>query len=88
MNNKLYYVGYDSDHNINCLDLSSFTSKTYIEGNFGYPIFFGDYIYYMDQTNDYSINRMNLDGSDRTVLVTTVHPPIISLTRANTSTIR
>ena len=23
----------------------------------------------MDQTNDYSINRMNLDGSDRTVLV-------------------
>ncbi|NLP15829.1 MAG: DUF5050 domain-containing protein [Clostridiales bacterium] len=69
MNNKLYYVGYDSDHNINCLDLSSFTSKTYIEGNFGYPIFFGDYIYYMDQTNDYSINRMNLDGSDRTVLV-------------------
>lgn len=69
MNNKLYYVGINEDHNIHSLDLSSFTSRQYIEGNFGYPIFMGDYIYYMDQSNNYTINRMNKDGSDRTVLV-------------------
>lgn len=69
MDNKLYYVGANNDHNINRLDLSSFTSQTYIEGNFGYPIFKGEYIYYMDQSNNYSINRMNRDGSDPIVLV-------------------
>lgn len=69
INNKLYYVGVNEDHNINALDLSSFTNRPCIEGNFAYPIFMGDYIYYMDQSNNYSINRMNMDGSDRTVLV-------------------
>jgi hypothetical protein len=69
MSNKLYYVGVNEDHNINSLDLSSFTTRPQIEGNFGYPIYLGDYIYYMDQSNNYTINRMNQDGSDRIVLV-------------------
>lgn len=69
MNNKLYYVGVNEDHNINCLDLSSFTTRTFIEGNFGFPIFHGEYIYYMDQTNNYTLNRMKRDGSERTVVV-------------------
>lgn len=69
INNKLYYVGVNENHNINCHDLSSFTTRSYIEGNFAYPIFHGDYIYYIDQSNNYSINRMNLDGSDRIVIV-------------------
>ena len=62
-NNKLYFVGVNENHNINTLDLLSFTTRTNIEGNFGFPIFFGEYIYYMDQSNNYSINRMRLDGS-------------------------
>lgn len=69
IDNKLYYVGVNENHNINGLDLSSFTSRSYIEGNFAYPIFFGEYIYYIDQENNYSINRMYKDGSERTVLV-------------------
>lgn len=69
MNNKLYYAGYGKDHNINALDLSSFVASTYIEGNFAYPIFKGDYIYYLDLNNNYSVNRMRLDGSEQTVLV-------------------
>ena len=68
-NNKLYFVGVNENHNINTLDLLSFTTRTNIEGNFGFPIFFGEYIYYMDQSNNYSINRMRLDGSERTVIV-------------------
>ena len=69
MNNKLYYVGVNNDHNINNLDLSSFTDRPFIEGNFAYPIFMGDYIYYIDQSNNYTINRMNKDGSDPIVIV-------------------
>lgn len=69
LNNKLHYVGVLDDHNINTLDLSSFTTRPQIEGNFGYPIYSGEFIYYMDQTNNYSINRMNQDGSDRIVLI-------------------
>lgn len=69
IDNKVYFVGVNEDHNINALDLSSFTTRSCIEGNFAYPIFSGEYIYYMDQSNNYSINRMNKDGSDPTVLV-------------------
>ncbi|MBH1939794.1 DUF5050 domain-containing protein [Mobilitalea sibirica] len=69
MNNKLYYTGFTKDHNINTLDLSSFTENTYVSGNFAFPIFQGQYIYYMDLSNNYTINRMNLDGSNPTVLV-------------------
>lgn len=68
-NNKLYYAGFTKNHNINALDLSSFVTSTYIEGNFAYPIFRDDYIYYLDLDNNYSVNRMKLDGSERTVLV-------------------
>jgi hypothetical protein len=69
INDKLYYVGVNENHNINSLDLSSFTSNTNIQGNFASPIFFEDYIYYLDQSNNYTINRMYLDGSDREVLI-------------------
>ncbi len=68
-NNKLYYAGFTKNHNINALDLSSFVTSTYIEGNFAYPIFREDYIYYLDLNNNYSVNRMKPDGSERTVLV-------------------
>lgn len=69
MDNKLYYAGYGKDHNINVMDLSSFVASTYIEGNFAYPIFKNDYIYYLDLSNNYTLNRMRLDGSEQTVLV-------------------
>lgn len=69
INNKIYYVAANKNHNINSLDLSSFTSHSFVEGEFGYPIFFDDYIYYMDQSNNYSINRMYKDGTDNVVLV-------------------
>lgn len=67
LDNRLYYTG-EYDNNIYYLDLSSFTTGIYIEGNFVNPVFFGDYIYYIDQS-DKTINRINKDGSDRVVLV-------------------
>ncbi|MGB4658397.1 MAG: DUF5050 domain-containing protein [Mobilitalea sp.] len=67
--NLLYYTGFSEDHNINAIDLDSFTSHTMIPGNFQYPIFIGGYIYYIDLDDKYKICRMDLDGSNRTVIV-------------------
>lgn len=69
IDNSLYYTGFSYDQNINRVDLSSFTTGTIYEGNFAYPIFRGDYIYYMDIAGGYTINRMKPDGSEKTVLV-------------------
>jgi len=68
INNRLYYCGNNSEYDINYLDLSSFTTGIFIEGDIIYPIFFRDYIYYIDRSN-HTINRMKADGTDRTVLV-------------------
>lgn len=69
MDNRIYYTGVNTDHNINYLDLSSFTTGTHVVGDFAYPIFHGEYIYYMDPSNNYTINRMDLDGTNRYELV-------------------
>jgi hypothetical protein len=66
---SLYYVGYAKDHNINSLDLESFTTHPVFTGSYAYPIFMGDYIYYMNPEEDYRIYRMNSDGSNPTLLV-------------------
>lgn len=69
IDNSLYYAGYTGNHNINKLDLSSFTTRTHQEGNFAYPIIQENYIYYIDMEDNYSINRMRLDGAEKTRLV-------------------
>lgn len=67
--NRLYYTGTSDNHNINYMNLSSYTTHTMLEGSFAYPIFSESYIYYIDMDNGYTINRMNSDGTDRQVLV-------------------
>lgn len=69
LDGKLYYTGYSKDQNIHYMDLSGYNTKTYLEGNFAYPIFRDDYIYYMDISNNYKIYRMNHDGTEVTALV-------------------
>lgn len=66
INNVLYYT--ETDSGIDYLDLSSFTTGTCIRGNFSSPVFFGDYIYYIDPAAN-TINRINTDGTGKTVLV-------------------
>lgn len=69
MNNALYYAGYSNDHNINAMDLSSFTTHPIIEGSFYYPIFMGDKIYFLNLKDKYKIYQMNQDGSEPTLLI-------------------
>ena len=63
IDHQLYYAGLSLDHNINALDLSSYTTNSVINGDFMYPIFTDQYIYYMDVTDDYCIYRINPDGT-------------------------
>lgn len=60
---SLYYAGYSSDHNIDVINLESYTTQTALKGSFYYPIFTENYIYYMDPSDDYKIYRMNRDGT-------------------------
>ena len=69
INNSLIYNGYSKDHNINTMDLSSFTHHSRFQGNYYYPIFQDGYIYYLNLDDKYRIYRMNSDGSDPTLLV-------------------
>ncbi|MDD3174503.1 MAG: DUF5050 domain-containing protein [Herbinix sp.] len=69
MNNAVYYTRISKDSNIGATDLSSHTSHTYYNGSFLYPIFFGDYIYYINKADHKRIYRMNADGSNPTLLI-------------------
>ena len=69
INNALFYVGNAADHNISSLSLASYVPHTIYEGSFLYPIFMGNYVYYIDITEKNKIYRMALDGSDLTKLV-------------------
>lgn len=64
----IYYVD-TSQANISMVNLSSFTKKTHISGSIVYPIPAGKYIYYINPEDNNRIYRMNLDGTERTLLV-------------------
>ena len=64
MNNSLYYTGYSADHNINSINLSDYNQHMVYQGNYYYPIFMNEYIYYLNLDDNYNIYRMNSDGSN------------------------
>lgn len=68
-NHTLYYAGTEKNHHIYSMNLSGTASNTVYEGNCAFPIVQEDYIYFLDLENNYAITRINLDGSDPTVLV-------------------
>ncbi|MDF2542129.1 MAG: hypothetical protein K0S47_1847 [Herbinix sp.] len=67
--NQLYYTNVSKDHNLQSLDLSSFTSNTVITANMAMPFVTSNYIYYINLDDKYSIYRIGMDGSDNTKLV-------------------
>jgi len=69
VNNKLYYSGVTEDHNIKIMDLSDNSISTLSEGNYAQPVVNGAYIYYLSQSDNYTIGRMNLDGTNQETVV-------------------
>jgi len=65
----LIYADTSKDHNINSLDLKSYTIHSMNKGSYLYPIYMGNYIYYIDISDGYKLYRMNKDGSAPTKLV-------------------
>lgn len=66
---KLYYIGAKSEHNIHVMDLKNYTSKVLKEGNFSHLILNNNYLYFWDLDNNRSITKMKLDGTQTEVVV-------------------
>lgn len=65
----MYYAGTESDHYIHALDLATETDTVIYDGNCYNPVANNEYIYYISQEDNYSIYRINIDGSDPVKLV-------------------
>lgn len=65
----MYFAGNSKDFNIHSLDLLSYTSHPVIEGSYLYPIYFGDYIYYINKNDNNKLYRMNKSGTKPEKLV-------------------
>jgi hypothetical protein len=67
--NKLYYSGTEKEHNINVMDLNTGRSNTIFTGNTFAPILINNYIYYISLSDNFSIYRIDLDGTNPTIVV-------------------
>lgn len=65
----IYYSGIGNDHNIHTMDLSTGFNTTLFEGNTMNTIATNDYIYYISLSDNYSINRINKDGTNPITIV-------------------
>jgi hypothetical protein len=68
MDNTIYYTGTESDHNIHKISTQGDGASVICEGNFTGLSYANGYLYCLDMANDYTLCRLNLDGSDLTHL--------------------
>jgi hypothetical protein len=59
----LYYTSNAGHYCINAMNLTTLAKQKLANGSFANPVFFGNYIYYMNMKDDYKIYRMNKNGS-------------------------
>lgn len=67
--NTLYYSDTEKNHYIYSMDLSTSRLTTILEDNTYHTVVNNGYLYYLSLSNDYAIARVNLDGSNPTILV-------------------
>lgn len=65
----IYYNGVNTDHNIHTFNLSTRTSSLLYEGNCYKSIKMNNYIYFISLQDNYSIMRINADGTNPVTLV-------------------
>lgn len=68
-NGNLYYVNTDGNHCIYTYNFANGLSQMYLEANAYMVDMQGDYIYYIDLNEKYSLVRVNTTTQERTVLV-------------------
>lgn len=62
-NDKIYYTGWDNDHYIHSMNINGTGKQVIYEGNCTSLTRQGNYLYFMDMGQDYSLCRIPLDGS-------------------------
>lgn len=67
----LYYSNFHPTHDLMKLNTSSLNSRLLLKGNVAMPLVIDSYIYYLSLSDNYSILRSDLDGSNPTVIVPT-----------------
>lgn len=68
INGTIYYNGTQTDHYLYALNTATDVSSVVWEGNLWYPCLDGDYVYYMDMSNNYRICRYSLSQDTVEVL--------------------
>lgn len=64
----IYYNGLGSDHNIYRYDTATNTQSLFYEGNCWMPIVEGNYLYFMDCEDSYSLARVDLTTNEKITL--------------------
>jgi len=67
--NELYFTASSEGQGINKINLKSFITYPAYDGSYSCPIFRDGYIYFIDISDDNKIYRMNMDCTDKLLLV-------------------
>jgi len=67
-NGIIYFNGMKDDHNLYALDTRTDSISTLLEGNIWNPVYYQDYIYYMDLSSNYRLCRYSLSGNSIEIL--------------------
>ncbi len=62
-NDRIYYTGWNSDHYIHSIGINASGAKVIYAGNCTNLTIQGDYLYFMNMEQDYSLCRIPFDGS-------------------------
>lgn len=65
----IYYTGYDTEHRIHSMNINGSGEKVIYDGNCTSLIKQGQHLYFMDMSNNYSLVRVNMDGSEPQTIV-------------------
>lgn len=71
LDDKIFYIGADSDHNIHTMNTDGSGKQVLLEGNYTGLSYCNGYLYFMDMAKDYALCRAKTDGSALTTLVNT-----------------
>ena len=69
--NKIYYSGFEKDHNLYTIDLATGTNNMVLKANMCYPTVENGYVYYMDVDANYRLCRVDLANVDAGATVLT-----------------
>ncbi len=67
--NTLIYHGEIQEHDIHAMDLDTYSSSIIYNGNCYRVVATSEYIYFLSLSNNYAIARVDLDGSNPTIIV-------------------